>query len=150
MSAAAAQSAHAVPRLIGATDWAAIELIYDALLAILGVDSLSVAGGCFYFASLLTPTPLRRTEVQPHKILKNLLERDQEGHLAITDFGLRILKSLINLNAEGEERDDKFDRVFCARRGPPKDTLLPSPSAPGPTLAHSGEEGTDSRHSSER
>jgi hypothetical protein len=31
---AAAQSAHAVPRLIGATDWAAIELIYDALLAI--------------------------------------------------------------------------------------------------------------------
>jgi RNA polymerase sigma-70 factor, ECF subfamily len=26
---AAAQSAHAVPRLIGATDWAAIELIYD-------------------------------------------------------------------------------------------------------------------------
>ena len=108
MSAAAAQSAHAVPRLIGATDWAAIELIYDALLAILGVDSLSVAGGCFYFASLLTPTPLRRTEVQPHKILKNLLERDQEGHLAITDFGLRILKSLINLNAEGEERDDIF------------------------------------------
>jgi hypothetical protein len=33
-------------------------------------------------------------------ILKNLLERDQRGHLAITDFGRRVLESLIKLNPE--------------------------------------------------
>jgi hypothetical protein len=33
-------------------------------------------------------------------IIKNLLKRDQGGHLAITDFGRRVLEFLLKLNQE--------------------------------------------------
>ena len=73
-------------------------------VAILGVDSLSVAERVLLFCVTSDTDPIKAgvSSATQVMILKNLLERDQEGHLVITDFGLRVLKSLINLNAEGE------------------------------------------------
>ena len=72
-------------------------------VVILGVDSLSVAERVLLFcvASDTDPIEAGASSATHVMILKNLLERDQEGHLAITDFGLRVLESLIKLNAEG-------------------------------------------------
>jgi hypothetical protein len=72
--------------------------------AILGVDSLSVAERVLLFcvASATDPIKAGVSSVTQVLILKNLLERDQEGHLTITDFGRRVLKSLIKLDQEGE------------------------------------------------
>jgi hypothetical protein len=72
--------------------------------AILGVDSLSVAERVLLFCVASDTDPIKagvNSAIQV-LILKNLLERDQEGHLAITDFGRRVLKSLIKLDPEGE------------------------------------------------
>jgi hypothetical protein len=73
-------------------------------VAILGVHSLSVAERVLLFCVASDTDPIKAgvSSATQVMILKNLLERDQEGHLAITDFGLGVLKSLINLNAEGE------------------------------------------------
>ena len=73
-------------------------------VAILGVDSLSVSERVLLFCVASDTDAIKAgvSSATQVMILKNLLERDQEGHLAITDFGLRVLKSLINLNAEGE------------------------------------------------
>jgi hypothetical protein len=72
-------------------------------VAILGVDSLSVAERVLLFCVASDTDPIKAgvSSATHVMILKNCLERDQDGHLAITDFGSRVLKSLIKLNAEG-------------------------------------------------
>ena len=66
-------------------------------VAILGVDSLSVSERVLLFcvASDIDPIEAGVSSATQVMILKNLLERDQGGHLAITDFGRRVLESLI-------------------------------------------------------
>ena len=73
-------------------------------VAILGVDSLSGAERVLLFCVASDTDPIKAgvSSATQVMILKILLERDREDHLAITDFGLRVLKSLIKLNAEGE------------------------------------------------
>jgi hypothetical protein len=73
-------------------------------VAILGVDSLSVAERVLLFCVASDTDPIKAgvSSATQVMILKNCLERDQDGHLAITDFGSRVLKSLIKLNAEGD------------------------------------------------
>jgi hypothetical protein len=69
-------------------------------VAILCVDSLSVAERVLLFC--IDPIKAGVSSATQVMILKNCLERDQQGQLAVTDFGSRVLKSLIKLNAEGE------------------------------------------------
>ena len=73
-------------------------------VVILGVDSLSVAERVLLFcvASDTDPIMAGVSSATQVMILKNLLERVQRGHLAITEFGCLVLRSLIRLNAEGE------------------------------------------------
>jgi hypothetical protein len=72
--------------------------------AILGVASLSVAERVLLFcvASDTDAIEAGVSSATQVMILKNLLERHQEGQLAITDFGHCVLKSLINLKGDGE------------------------------------------------
>jgi hypothetical protein len=67
-------------------------------VVILGVDSLSVAERVLLFcvASDTDPIMAGVSSATQVMILKNLLERDQRGHLAITEFGCLVLTSLIN------------------------------------------------------
>jgi hypothetical protein len=67
-------------------------------MAILGVDSLSVSERVLLFcvASQTDPTEAGASSSTQVMIVKNLLKREQGGHLAITDFGRRVLESLIN------------------------------------------------------
>jgi hypothetical protein len=73
-------------------------------VVILGVDSLSVAERVLLFcvASDTNPIEAGVSSATHVMILKNLLERDQRGHLVITGFGCLVLRSLIGLNAESE------------------------------------------------
>jgi hypothetical protein len=66
-------------------------------IAILGVDSLSVCERVLLFcvASQTDPMEAGASSVAQVMIVKNLLKREQGGHLAITDFGRRVLDSLI-------------------------------------------------------
>jgi hypothetical protein len=67
-------------------------------IAILGVDSLSVSERVLLFCVASDTDPIKAgvSSATQVMILKNLLERDQGGHLVITDFGRRVLESLIN------------------------------------------------------
>jgi hypothetical protein len=66
-------------------------------IAILGVDSLSVSERVLLFcvASNTSPIEAGVSSATQVMIVKNLLKGDQGGHLAITDFGRRVLDSLI-------------------------------------------------------
>ena len=65
---------------------------------ILGVDSLSVAERVLLccIASDTDPIEAGVSSATQVMILKNLLERDQRGHLVITEFGCLVLRSLIS------------------------------------------------------
>jgi hypothetical protein len=67
-------------------------------IAILGVDSLSVSERVLLFCVASDTDPIKAgvSSATQVMILKNLLERDRAGHLVITDFGRRVLDSLIN------------------------------------------------------
>jgi hypothetical protein len=71
-------------------------------VAILGVGSLSVSERVLLFCVASDTDPIKAgvSSATQVMVLKNLLERDQRGHLAITDFGRRVLESLIKLNPE--------------------------------------------------
>jgi hypothetical protein len=62
-------------------------------IAILGVDSLSVSERVLLFCVASGTDPIKAgvSSATQVMILKNLLERDQGGHLVITDFGRRVL-----------------------------------------------------------
>ena len=72
-------------------------------VVILGVDSLSVAERVLLFciASDTDPIEAGASSATHVMILKNLLERDQRGHLVITEFGCLVLRSLIRLRGSG-------------------------------------------------
>jgi hypothetical protein len=74
--------------------------------AILGVDSLSVSERVLLFcvASDTDPIKAGASSAMQVMILKNLLEKDQEGNLEITGFGRRVLESLIKLNPDHNGR----------------------------------------------
>jgi len=73
-------------------------------VAILGVDSLSVSERVLLFCVASDTDAIKAgvSSATQVMILKNLLERNQRGHLVITEFGCLVLRSLIRLNAEGE------------------------------------------------
>jgi hypothetical protein len=66
-------------------------------IAILGVDSLSVSERLLLFcvASDTNPIEAGVSSATQVMIVKNLLKREQGEHLEITDFGRRVLESLI-------------------------------------------------------
>jgi hypothetical protein len=66
-------------------------------LTILGVDSLSVSERVLLFcvASHTDPIEAGASSSIQVMIVKNLLKSGRGGHLAITDFGRRVLESLI-------------------------------------------------------
>jgi hypothetical protein len=69
-------------------------------IAILGVDSLSVSERVLLFCVASNTDPIKagvNSSIQV-MIVKNLLKSDQAGQLAITDFGRRVLESLIKSN----------------------------------------------------
>jgi hypothetical protein len=74
--------------------------------AILGVDSLSVSERVLLFCVASDTDPIKAgvSSATQVMILKNLLERDQGGHLVITDFGRRVLEFLIKLNPDHNGR----------------------------------------------
>ena len=74
-------------------------------VAILGVDSLSVSERVLLFCVASDTDPIKAgvSSATQVMILKNLLD-DQEGHLAITNFGRRVLESLIKLNLDHNGR----------------------------------------------
>jgi hypothetical protein len=75
-------------------------------IAILGVDSLSVSERVLLFCVASDTDPIKAgvSSATQVMILKNLLERDQGGHLVITDFGRRVLEFLIKLNRDHNGR----------------------------------------------
>ena len=75
-------------------------------IAILGVDSLSVSERVLLFCVASDTDPIKAgvSSATQVMILKNLLERDQGGHLVITDFGRRVLEFLIKLNPDHNGR----------------------------------------------
>jgi hypothetical protein len=93
-------------------------------VAILGVGSLSVSERVLLFCVASDTDSIKAgvssaTEVM---IVKNLLEGDQGGHLAITDFGRRVLDffdqgepgKLMAYQRRLKERDGILDRVCSA------------------------------------
>jgi hypothetical protein len=89
----AQRDAAAIARLSGISD----DEMPRKSKAILGVDSLSVSERVLLFcvASNTSPTEAGVSSSAQVMIVKNLLKGDQGGHLAIADFGRRVLESLI-------------------------------------------------------
>jgi hypothetical protein len=64
-------------------------------IAILGADSLSVPERVLLFCVATQTDPIEAGASTQVMIVKNLLKKEQGGHLAVTDFGRRVLESLI-------------------------------------------------------